>query len=107
MDAAGLSKSVRRIILLEQNASGAVTPVTLYQKAKGRKKKRSRLFRPLETGVRRMADAAAAYADTYADRHRSSNRKRRDGWIRDLNLNVARAARKGTKRLKLGRILMP
>jgi hypothetical protein len=55
--------------------------------------------------VRRVADATAAGAERYAVKHRKSNRKRRDGWMRDATGNAFRAARLGAKRMKLTRWL--
>ena len=107
MDATALPNSVRRIVVLSKDPSGAVVPVTLYEKSEEKKKKGMRVFRPLEKAVRRFADATAVYADSYTDRHQDSNRKRRDGWMRDMNINMARAARKGAKRLKINRMFMP
>ena len=106
MDATGLPKSVKRIVVLAKDAAGSTTALTLYAKAR-KKKKQTRILRPLETAARRVADAAGVYADSYADRHRASNRKKRDGWARDLNDNMMRATRKGVKRLKITRLLVP
>jgi hypothetical protein len=106
MDATGLPKSVKRITVLSPDAAGATTARTLYEKSSD-KKKQTRILRPLETAARRVADAAAVYAETYAERHRDSNRKKRDGWVRDLNNNVMKAGRKGAKRLKITRVLLP
>ncbi len=111
MDASRLPKSVRRIVLLRQDSAGCLAPVSLYEKPnadrKADRKKGTRLFRPVETAVRRLTNAVGTYADTYAERHAASNRKRKDGWLRDMNTNVAKAARKSGKRLKVTRIFMP
>ena len=107
MEAGRLPKSVRRIVRLQPDSSGALTPVTLYEKSSTDRKKGSRLFRPVENAVRDLTDAVAKSADAYAGRHRSSNRKRKDGWLRDLNTNMTRAAEKGAKRLKITRLVMP
>ena len=107
MDAARLPKSVRSIVLLRQDGNGGLAPVTLYQKPNGDKKKGTRLLRPAEKAVRRLTDAVGTYAQSYADRHVASNRKRRDGWLRDMNTNVAKATRRGAKRLKVARMFLP
>src|SRR5262245_36737538 len=107
MDSSRLSKSVRRIVVFSQDASGAVVPATIYRKADREKRKGMRALRPFETATRRMADATAAYVSSYSDRHRTSNEKKRDGWLRDFNMNVVRAAKQGTKRLKLNRVFIP
>jgi hypothetical protein len=102
MEQLRLAKSIRRVILLAHDEAGQAAPVVVYER--GRKKKpQTRLFRPLEQVVRRAASAQAAFADSYVSRHRDSNTKARDGWIRDLNRNVARATRRGVKRARVFR----
>jgi hypothetical protein len=105
MEALRLGKSVRRITVLERDgASGEFAPVVIFRNNK-KKRKTSRAMRPLEKVVRRIVDAQESAADRYLARHNKSNRKRRDGWIRDLNLNMVRASRKGAKQLKVNRWL--
>jgi hypothetical protein len=41
---------------------------------------------------------------TYLERHERSNLKHRDGWVRDLAVNVFRANRAGMKKLRWFRI---
>lgn len=89
-------KSVERIIVLDK-ANGAVT---LY-KEKGKKKKQSSMLAPLEKRQRRLARALIAGSETYLEKHDGSNRKKRDGWVRDLGKNAQRALRKGVKQLKM------
>jgi len=96
MDTLRLAPSVRRITLLQADASGVVAPLVLYER-RGGKKKGSRELRPFERLTRACAKSGEALAGTYVRRHRRSNRKRRDGWVRDLTNNVVRSARKGFK----------
>lgn len=113
MDATRLPNSVQRIIVLRPGVSGAVVPTTIFEKSsedpcrKKKKKKGSLLLRPFERTARYMADAAATSATVYAQRHRESNLKRKDGWIRDINSNLMRAVEKGNKRVKFTRLLVP
>jgi hypothetical protein len=104
MQALRLGKNVRRVTVIEKDTSGATTATVVFQ-GRNRKRKQTRTFRPLEQMVRRIADAQAEGADTYVRRHNRSNRKKRDGWIRDVTLNLARSSRKGAKRLKVNRWL--
>src|SRR5687767_14135193 len=104
METPRIEKTVRRITILAQDDAGTTTPVTLYKREKDRKK-RTRVFRPFETAVRRWAQASEASADDYLERHERSNRKKRDGWLRDLNVNALKATRKGAKQLKVNRWL--
>jgi hypothetical protein len=99
-----VSSSVRRITLLQTDASGT-KPVVLYQRGGSRKKKRgTQPFRYLDRVTRRIAEAQAKSAQSYLSRHEKSNEKR-DGWVRDLPVNVARASQKGVKALQLPRLL--
>ena len=104
MDALRLSKSVRRVTVLEKDSSGATTAVVVF-KGRKKKKKQSRAFMPAEQLFRRLADAQGTNGDENLSRHRRSNRKNRDGWIRDLALNMARSSRKGARRLRMNRWL--
>lgn len=99
MDMPRLSKSVRKITVLQRDATGSVSPVVVFQRRR-RKKKSTRLVRPVERIVRSMADASNSAADSYLTRHKKSNRKRRDGWVRDGAANLTRASRKGLKELR-------
>ena len=98
-----VSPGVRRIVLLGKDASGQVQPTVLYEASRTKKKRQTRILKPLESFVRRGADALAAGAEVYVVKHRKSNRKKRDGWMRDMTGNALGAARKGGKRLKMTR----
>jgi len=105
MDVPRMSKSVRRITVFEHDKStGVFKPVVVFQKP-GKGKKGKMMFRPFERTVRMVADGADATASTYLKRHKKANRKRRDGWVRDLSLNMSRAGRKGVKEFNIGRML--
>ena len=105
MDIPRMSRSVRRITVLRKDASGALAPVTIFQR-RGSKKKGTDALELFEKGTRRLADAQARAASSYGARHKKSNRKRKDGWVRDLNVNLLSAGRKGTKALKLNRLFL-
>ncbi len=106
MDNPRLSRSVRRITVLHKDTSGSTVAVTVYKKARKRKKGVKSL-RPLERATRRLVKAQGRTADRYLKRHNKSNRKKKDGWIRDYAVNTARANSKGVKALKLRRLLNP
>lgn len=86
-------KSVRRIVVLNPDGDAE----TLYRSRK--KKKQSRVLKPLARARRRLAKAVEAGAEDYIDRHDRSNRKKKDGWARDSGKNNAKAMRKGLKKL--------
>ena len=104
MNVPRLSKTVRRMIAFDRDVTGRLRPVVLVDRRR-KKKKQTRGLRPLERMVRTVSNANDAFAGTYARRHRRSNRKRKDGWLRDSLVNVAKAANKGRKKLKVSRIL--
>ena len=99
--------SVRRVVKLETDASGNVRPVEIYRRADAKKRKGTRLLRPMDRLMRRVVRAQQAAANTYLERHAKSNDKKRDGWLRDLGNNVYRASLKGQKALKLNRLIFP
>src|SRR5438477_9444689 len=105
MEMPRLGKSVVRVIQLEKDANGKVAPHVMYKKA-GRKKKMSAPLRPIEKAVRRLASAQAASADKYLDLHQRSNRKNKDGWVRDIFGNLLDAEKRGRKKLRIKRLVM-
>jgi hypothetical protein len=105
MEPLRVSKSVRYVIALRKDADGHIVPVTLYRRRSRRRgSKGSSLFRPAEKFARRYAAAQRAAADSYIARHNRSNEKKKDGWVRDFNYNVAKAAERGRKQLKFRRL---
>jgi Family of unknown function (DUF6312) len=99
-----LSSNIRRVTILGHDATGQVRPTVLYEGTK-KKKKQSRRLKPVETFVRRAADAVAGGAERYLDRHKKSNNKKRDGWLMEMSGNVYKASRSGSNRLKMNRWL--
>ena len=101
MDIQGVSKSSRRIAVLQRDPSGNIVPVVVYRRGRSKKKKGTRGFRVFERATHRIMKAQRSAADSYLSRHDKSNTKRRDGWIRDLPVNVVRAGEKVRRALKL------
>jgi|KBSSwiStaDraftv2_1062776.scaffolds.fasta_scaffold155340_3 hypothetical protein len=99
-----LGKNIRRVTILVRDESGQVTPTVVYEGKSG-KKKQTRKLKPVESAVRRGAEAAAATANSYLSRHQNSNRKERDGWLVNMQGNVFKAMRKGSKRMKMNRVI--
>jgi hypothetical protein len=73
------------------------TTQTLVKSSK--KRKVSKWLRPMEKSQRRMIKSLATFGSELLQRHDRSNRKRRNGWLRDGSLNMMRAQRKATKML--------
>ena len=101
-----LPKAIKRITVLKAGPDGSTSPVQVYRPKKKRKKQ-SKGLRVLERWTRRNAKASQTYADVYAARHKRSNRKRRDGWMRDLGYNLLKANAKSQKKMHLANLLRP
>ena len=106
-----LPKSVKRITILKDSSSkgegdgSSDTSTAVVIKPKRKKRKHSKgLIKSWERLARRSADANQRAYDDYASRHERSNRKRRDGWLRDYSYNWMRAQREGGKKLKLSKL---
>ena len=73
--------------------------MVLFQKGRT-KKKSTALATPVERLTRSLVEASDKATSTYLRRHKKANRKRRDGWLRDLPKNIVRAASKGAKEIR-------
>ena len=104
MDMPRLSKSVKRITVLQKDANGNASPVVVF-KRKRSKKKGTQMLRPVERIMRSLAETGDAATGTYLRRHKKSNRKRKDGWVRDVPSNFVRAGRKAARKLRPAAIL--
>jgi hypothetical protein len=99
MDTLRMSKAVRKVIKLRPSPSGGVEQTVLYEQ-QGKKKKQTRVLRPLERVARRLNRARRDYWTTIAEEHDRSNEKKRDGWARDGVKNVLKASRKSSKQIR-------
>lgn len=88
-------KSVRKVIVV-----GDAGDVAVLQSSKSKKKSQSALLKPFERVQRRMAEAVKAGASEYLDGHEKSNRKKKNGWVRDIGKNTADANRKAMKQAR-------
>jgi len=87
---------VRRITVLGDDG-----PVTVFKK-KSKKRKVSRWLKPAEKRQRRLFEAGEAVFGELVDQQRRSNRKRRNGFLRDAPKMAIKASRKGWKKLRKG-----
>jgi transposase len=104
MDTPRLSTKIRRITVFDRDVTGSLRPVVLLDRRR-KKKKQTKGLKPIERLVRTVADANDAFGSAYARRHRRSNRKRRDGWLKDAFANVSKAGNKARKEFEISRIL--
>jgi len=103
MDIRPLGTGVRRVTVFERDAAGQLHPVTVYSR-RGRRKRQTKGLRPFERLARTAAKAGDAFSGTYRRRHRRSNQKRKDGWLRDGVANLARAGDRARKKLDWARL---
>ncbi len=90
---------VRSVTKIETASDGSVTRTVLG----GAKRKRrvSKKWRKFDKALFRMSKAQETAASEYRRRHERSNRRKKNGAVRDLGKNVMRAQRKGIKRMKI------
>ncbi|MBW4583782.1 hypothetical protein G7B40_013240 [Aetokthonos hydrillicola Thurmond2011] len=93
-----MSKKVelKRVVVLHGEDSFGGYPETIYGKPEKRrrrrkKKKQSKFLSPWEKSVRRLARNEVKAAKTYLDRHERSNKKKKNGWLRDFNKNLGKS----------------
>jgi hypothetical protein len=94
-----IEKSVARITIVRTDALGNALPSVIYRKDK-KSKKQSPGLKTLEKITRHLVTAQTTGTENYLMHHKKSNGKKRDGWIRDLGSNVARAQSKTIKELR-------
>ncbi len=90
-----MASFIRKITVVSMDGGAAET---IYKK-KRKKRKISRWLKPMERRDRRAARALKAFGDEWLSRHSRSNRKRKNGWMRDGSRNLMRANRKAYKKL--------
>ena len=95
-------KGIKRIIIPASAQPNGGTGEAIQLKAKSRKrKKQSKGLKFLEKLTRRSGRSNSSVFDQYLKRHKRSNRKKKDGWIKDISKNSFNALRKGRKKFKL------
>jgi hypothetical protein len=104
MDIRRFGTGVRRVTVLERDAADHLHPVTIYSR-RGRRKRQTKGLKPFERLARTAAKAGNSFSATYRRRHRRSNEKRKDGWLRDGVANLAKAGDRARKKLDVVRLL--
>jgi hypothetical protein len=98
-------KGIKRIIIPASAQPNGGTGETIQLKAKSRKrKKQSKGLKFLEKLTRSGGRSSSSVFDRYLKRHKRSNRKKKDGWLKDLSKNSFGALRKGRKDFKLSKL---
>lgn len=73
-------------------------PVETLFRAK-KQRRGSGWLKPVERRQRRFLEALVTLSDELRERHDRSNKKRRDGWLKDGPLNLFKAQAKAIKKL--------
>lgn len=95
-----LGKVVKRVTILASDDASQSYSTVVY-KRKRKTKKGSPGLRNLEKMTRNVMDAQSTQLDRYISRHKRSNRKRKNGWLRDMGSNMMSASSKGMKKLRV------
>ncbi|NEQ40373.1 MAG: hypothetical protein F6K40_30735 [Okeania sp. SIO3I5] len=92
------TEKIRSVTVLQSDEDFGGTPETLYGsspgKRKKKKKKQARSLKPFEKMVFSMAKKYDKASKDYRDRHEKSNRKKKNGWIKDFPKNYNKALNK-------------
>jgi hypothetical protein len=94
-----VTKGVESITIIKREEGGGETTRTVYR----RKSRRKRGTEPLDSlghVVRKIVEGGRLAAEKYLGEHDESNRKKRDGWVRDLPYNVYRATSRGLRKVR-------
>jgi len=98
-----LPKFIKGIVIIKAATKRLGPTIDRLELVPKRRRRRSRgALRILERIVLRRARVRARVAREYRILHRRSNRKRRNGWLRELAYNRLRAARKAGRIGRLG-----
>lgn len=89
---------VESITFLKAHSDGSYDCQTLTEA--GPRKKQSRTLKPFEKLVRKLVKSELAAANSYLERHEKSNRRKPDGWLKDMGKNLKKAANTARKSVK-------
>ena len=90
---------VRSIVKVRREADGSVTRTFLTQPDKRGRRRVSRPLRRFDRGIRKLTKLENVASSEYLRRHDRSNRKRKNGALKDLRKNVRRSVREGVDTL--------
>ncbi|MGK7922462.1 MAG: hypothetical protein AB4080_20905 [Trichodesmium sp.] len=88
-------EKIKSVTVLQSDEDFGGVPETLYGKSAGKskkkKKKQARALKPAEKMVFSMAKKYDKASKEYRDRHEKSNRKKKNGWIKDFAKNYSKS----------------
>jgi hypothetical protein len=101
-------KGVKRVVIPKSAQAAQLAAGGALVQIKGKKsrkrKKQSKSTKLLEKIARRGMVSGGSVFDQYLKRHKRSNRKKKDGWLKDFSKNSFAAMRKAPKRFKLSKL---
>jgi hypothetical protein len=98
--------SAKRVTVLGKNPDGTFSVTSESVVESGTKKKKgTKGLGLVEKIVRTGVDVSTTSGSAYLSRHKKSNQKKKDGWLKDAPVNVIRAGLKGVKQVKIGSFL--
>ncbi|NET25418.1 hypothetical protein [Okeania sp. SIO1I7] len=91
-------EEIKSVTVLQSDEDFGGNPSTIYgksaKKRKNKKKKQSNALKPYEKAVFKMAKMYDKATKEYRERHERSNRKKKNGWIKDFAKNYSKAMSK-------------
>jgi hypothetical protein len=87
-----------RITVIRRDETGRLIARERYEGEGPRRKKQSKLLKPIERTLRNAVRFETRLLNDYLSRHERSNAKKRNGWVKDLPTNLVRAIRKSKPR---------
>jgi hypothetical protein len=104
METARFGKNIKKVVRLEADPNGKLVPVVVHQTKSKRRKSKGTLGM-IDRVVREVVGANQAIANSYMSRHDTSSRKRPDGWLSEMPVNIIRSQQKGLKKLRMIRFV--
>lgn len=101
-----MATSAKRVTVLGKNPDGtfSVKSESVLESGKN-KKKGTKGLGLVDKIVRTGVNVGTTSGSAYLSRHKKSNQKKKDGWLKDAPVNVIRAGLKGVKQVKIGSFL--
>ena len=90
---------LRSAVICRTDENGFTTTTVVYEKK--RKRRISSRWRTLDKAIRKISRAQQTASSEFLNRHERSNRKKKNGGMRDLVKNFSKSQRKGRKKLKI------
>jgi hypothetical protein len=83
------------VVKVEREADGSVTRTVLSEEGKSKRRKVSRPLRRLDRRIRKTMKLENVASSEYLRRHERSNRKKKNGALKDFGKNVRKSVREG------------